>query len=88
MAKNGFKACDSDIHISEPNFWEQYIDQEFKDQAPRLVPDEQCIESGLDIPWPLGMAGGCLRGRRAELCAGQPSRGPHSEAAMAEVVRR
>ena len=83
--KNGFKAFDSDIHISEPNFWEQYIDQEFKDQAPRLVPDEQYRErSDIRGPWMAGHAfevGGRVMRRSA-------SRGPHSEAAMAEVVRR
>ena len=84
MAKNGFKACDSDIHISEPNFWEQYIDPEFKDQAPRLIPDELCSE-GMDTPgpWASGWVfevGGRIMGRPAQ-------RSPHTEAAMAEAVR-
>ena len=39
MAKNGFKVLDSDMHIVEPaDLWQQYIDEEFKDRAPRGVP--------------------------------------------------
>ena len=85
MPKNGFRAFDSDIHIDEPNFWEQYIDPEFKEQAPRLVPDPLSSE-GMDTPgpWVSGWVfevGGRIMGRPAQ-------NSPQSEAAMAEAVRR
>ena len=85
MTKNGFKAFDSDIHISEPNFWAQYIDPEFKDQAPQMVPDKLYREQP-DIPGPW-MAGYAFEvgGRIMRWPA---HRSPHSEAAMAEAVRR
>ena len=36
MAKNGFKVLDSDMHLLEPvDLWERYIDEEFKDRAPK-----------------------------------------------------
>lgn len=36
MAKNGYKVLDSDIHVLEPaDLWQRYIDEEFKDRAPR-----------------------------------------------------
>ena len=36
MAKQGFKAMDSDMHVYEPaDLWQRYIDREFKDRAPR-----------------------------------------------------
>lgn len=35
MAKKGFKAMDSDMHVFEPaDLWQRYIDPEFKDRAP------------------------------------------------------
>ncbi|HET8562490.1 MAG TPA: amidohydrolase family protein, partial [Candidatus Binatia bacterium] len=35
MAKNGFKAMDSDMHVLEPaDLWQRYIDPAFADQAP------------------------------------------------------
>ena len=36
MAKQGFKAMDSDMHVFEPHdLWDRYIDPEFKDRAPK-----------------------------------------------------
>jgi len=36
--KNGFKIIDSDMHIIEPpEMWEKYIDEAFKDRAPKIV---------------------------------------------------
>ena len=38
MAKNGFQVFDSDMHIMEPpDLWEQFTDEEFRDQVPRGV---------------------------------------------------
>jgi uncharacterized protein len=38
MAKNGYKILDSDMHIMEPpDLWERYIDNKYKDRAPRGV---------------------------------------------------
>ena len=35
MAKNGFKAMDSDMHVMEPcDLWQRYIDSKFADRAP------------------------------------------------------
>lgn len=35
MAKNGFKAMDSDMHVLEPcDLWQRYIDPKFADRAP------------------------------------------------------
>ena len=35
MAKNGFKAMDSDMHVMEPcDLWQRYIDPKFADRAP------------------------------------------------------
>ena len=35
MAKNGFKAMDSDMHVMEPcDLWQRYIDPSFADRAP------------------------------------------------------
>src|SRR5262245_53392932 len=35
MAKNGFKAMDSDMHVLEPpDRWQRYIDPKFADRAP------------------------------------------------------
>ena len=83
--KNGFQAFDSDIHISEPDFWRDYIDPQFKDQAPRLVSDQGNGDRvGTHGPWVSGFAfevGGRLKGRRTPV-------NPHSEPATAETVRR
>lgn len=36
MAKKGFRVMDSDMHVMEPeDLWQQYIDPEFKERAPR-----------------------------------------------------
>ena len=36
--KNGFRIIDSDMHIVEPGeLWDKYIDERFKDRAPRVV---------------------------------------------------
>ena len=36
MAKQGFKAMDSDMHVFEPHdLWDRYIEPEFKDRAPK-----------------------------------------------------
>jgi len=36
--KNGFRIMDSDMHIVEPpELWDKYIDERFKDRAPRVV---------------------------------------------------
>ena len=36
MAKNGFKAIDSDMHLVEPlDLWQRYIDPAFRDRAPK-----------------------------------------------------
>ena len=36
MAKNGFKVCDSDMHVVEPaDLWDRYIDPAFRDRAPK-----------------------------------------------------
>ena len=35
MAKNGFKAMDSDMHVFEPaDLWQRYIDSKYADRAP------------------------------------------------------
>jgi predicted TIM-barrel fold metal-dependent hydrolase len=35
VAKNGFKAMDSDMHVMEPaDLWQRYIDREYADRAP------------------------------------------------------
>ena len=35
MAKNGFKAMDSDMHVFEPaDLWQRYIDPKYADRAP------------------------------------------------------
>jgi predicted TIM-barrel fold metal-dependent hydrolase len=35
MAKNGFKAMDSDLHVMEPpDLWQRYIDKAYADRAP------------------------------------------------------
>ncbi|MGZ8436722.1 MAG: hypothetical protein ACXW6T_21825, partial [Candidatus Binatia bacterium] len=36
MAKNSFKAMDSDMHVFEPaDLWQRYSDQKYLDRAPR-----------------------------------------------------
>src|SRR5688572_31060072 len=36
MAKNGFKAMDSDMHVFEPaDLWQRYIDKKYLDRAPK-----------------------------------------------------
>ena len=36
MAKDGFKVCDSDMHVVEPaDLWDRYIDPAFRDRAPK-----------------------------------------------------
>ena len=36
MAKNGFKAMDSDMHVFEPaDLWQRYIDRKYLDRAPK-----------------------------------------------------
>jgi predicted TIM-barrel fold metal-dependent hydrolase len=36
MARNGFKAMDSDMHVIEPlDLWQRYTEPDFKDRAPR-----------------------------------------------------
>ena len=36
MAKNGFKAMDSDMHVFEPaDLWQRYIDKKYLDRAPQ-----------------------------------------------------
>ena len=41
MAKNGFKVCDSDMHIMEPpDLWPRYIAPEFKSVAPVGITSE------------------------------------------------
>ena len=38
MAKNGFKIIDAEMHVMEPvDLWENYIDPEYKDRAPRRM---------------------------------------------------
>ena len=45
MANQGFKVMDGDMHVLEPvDLWERYIDQEFKDRAPRGL-----LRSPLDV---------------------------------------
>jgi predicted TIM-barrel fold metal-dependent hydrolase len=35
VAKNGYKAMDSDMHVMEPaDLWQRYIDREYADRAP------------------------------------------------------
>jgi uncharacterized protein len=47
VAKNGFKAIDSDLHVLEPaDLWERYIDPRFKDRAPRGLTD---VRRGLGV---------------------------------------
>src|SRR5437667_9662654 len=36
--KDGFRIMDSDMHIVEPpELWDKYIDERFKDRAPRVA---------------------------------------------------
>src|ERR1044072_4473003 len=36
MAKNGFKAMDSDMHVFEPaDLWQRYIDRRYIERAPK-----------------------------------------------------
>ena len=36
MAKKGFKAMDSDMHVFEPaDLWQRYIDKKYLDRAPK-----------------------------------------------------
>ena len=36
MAKNGFKAMDSDMHVFEPaDLWQRYIDRKYLERAPK-----------------------------------------------------
>jgi hypothetical protein len=36
MAKSGFKAMDSDMHVFEPaDLWQRYIDKKYLDRAPK-----------------------------------------------------
>jgi len=36
MAKSGFKAMDSDMHVFEPaDLWQRYIDKKYLERAPR-----------------------------------------------------
>ena len=36
MAKNGFKAMDSDMHVFEPaDLWQRYIDPKYAERAPK-----------------------------------------------------
>ena len=36
MAKNGFKAMDSDMHVFEPaDLWQRYIDKKYLERAPK-----------------------------------------------------
>jgi len=36
MAKNGFRAMDSDMHVFEPaDLWQRYIDPKYLDRAPK-----------------------------------------------------
>ena len=47
MARDGFKIMDSDLHVLEPaDLWEQYIDPEFRDRAPRGLTE---IRRGLGV---------------------------------------
>jgi predicted TIM-barrel fold metal-dependent hydrolase len=47
VAKNGFKAIDSDLHVLEPaDLWERYIEPRFKDRAPRGLTD---VRRGLGV---------------------------------------
>jgi predicted TIM-barrel fold metal-dependent hydrolase len=47
VAKNGFKAMDSDLHVLEPyDLWERYIDPQFKDRAPRGI---ATVKRGLGV---------------------------------------
>ena len=42
MAKNGFKIIDAELHVMEPvDLWENYIDSEFKDRAPRRLSERR-----------------------------------------------
>jgi uncharacterized protein len=51
VAKGGFKAFDSDMHIMEPpDLWERYIDPQFRDIAPRGVLSENVRDLSLRFP--------------------------------------
>ncbi|MCH8199615.1 MAG: amidohydrolase family protein [Chloroflexi bacterium] len=51
MAKNGFRIFDSDMHIMEPpDLWQRYIDDEFRDQAPRGRTSDNVRDLGIDFP--------------------------------------
>ena len=85
MSKNGFQILDSDLHISEPDFWQQYIEPEFKDKAPKLIPynlDPQ--RADIPVPW---MAGWSFEvdGR---ILGWASRRERHFKGAIAEVARR
>ena len=70
MAKNGFKAIDSDMHLVEPlDLWQRYIDPAFRDRAPKGLkrfdatrPDVSLVLEGqlLPLPCPSAAAAGVL----------------------------
>jgi predicted TIM-barrel fold metal-dependent hydrolase len=71
MAKNGFKAFDSDMHIMEPpDLWERYIAAEFRSIAPRGRTSDNVRDLGVIFP------DGEPNGRRT---SGTPPRGRNYE---------
>jgi predicted TIM-barrel fold metal-dependent hydrolase len=51
MAREGFKAFDSDMHIMEPpDLWERYIDAEFRPIAPRGTTSENVRDLRIEFP--------------------------------------
>jgi predicted TIM-barrel fold metal-dependent hydrolase len=51
MAKQGFQILDSDMHIMEPpDLWVRYIDEEFRELAPRGRVSENVRDLGLVFP--------------------------------------
>src|SRR5258705_13365436 len=49
MAKNGFKAMDSDMHVFEPaDLWQRYIDKKYLERAPKR-PNRSFRDLGIEI---------------------------------------
>ena len=79
MARNGFKAFDSDMHIMEPpDLWERYIDPTFRSMAPRGQISDNVRALGLIFP-------GDQPERRPRL--GRPSRQGHNYARNQALYR-
>jgi predicted TIM-barrel fold metal-dependent hydrolase len=50
MAKKGFKAMDSDLHVIEPvDMWERYLEPEFRKYAPRIYRPSHVTGAGLAV---------------------------------------